>query len=219
MRSAAPPRRTPAEIALDLALATAGLLAAALLVSVLLRVFIPQWGGFGREHAGGGKAGSRVAQGGIATRTEEGEEGARGAQTDKGNGGTAGDRGRNRGPGAGAPGGARTAAGGGMAAVGEIRVQVLNGCGVAGAGAAMASVLRRAGGIDVVEIGNADDFDFESSVVIDRRGERTSALRVARALGDAPVVLQRSDGCCEVTVIVGYDRGRWLDPLQGDTGP
>ncbi len=68
----------------------------------------------------------------------------------------------------------------------------------------------------MVEIGNADDFDFESSVVIDRRGgDRASALHVARALGSAPVVLQRSDGCCEVTVIVGYDRGRWLDPLQG----
>jgi hypothetical protein len=191
-------RRTPAEIALDVALVAAGLLSAALLVSVLLRALVPQWGGFGRENA-------RKAE--LVVHERQAEEAGDVA------GATAAGKAESGSP------GQSHAPRGGVGASGEIKAQVLNGCGVAGAGAAMASVLRRAGGIDVVEIGNADDFDFESSVVIDRRGDRASAMRVARALGGAPVVLQRSDGCCEVTVIVGYDRGRWLDPLQGGSGP
>jgi hypothetical protein len=96
----------------------------------------------------------------------------------------------------------------------EIRVQVLNGCGVPGAGAGMASVLRRAGGLDVIEIGNADEFDFQSSVVLDRTGDSAPAQRVAKILDGAPVLRQRrSDTQSDVTVIVGYDRGRWLTPL------
>jgi hypothetical protein len=96
----------------------------------------------------------------------------------------------------------------------EIRVQVLNGCGVGGAGSSVASLLRRAGGIDVVEIGNADNFDYETSVVVDRTGNRASARRVAGALGDPPIILQRGlDQRFDLTVIVGYDHGRWLDPL------
>jgi LytR cell envelope-related transcriptional attenuator len=213
VKSVAQPR-TPAEIALDLALVAAGLLAAALLISAALRAVVPQWGGFGRESAAG-KGAPRLAHGGAVPQHSrhpmEAESGAVGPS------GSAADRSRGRGSEGVRGSGDHRGAGGGMAGPGETRAQVLNGCGVAGAGAAMASVLRRAGGIDVVEIGNADDFDFESSVVIDRRGDRAAALRVARALGGAPVVLQRSDGCCEVTVIVGYDRGRWLDPLQGGT--
>jgi hypothetical protein len=92
-------------------------------------------------------------------------------------------------------------------------VQVLNGCGVGGAGSSLASRLRQAGGFDVVEIGNADSFDFEQSVVVDRRGRGGAARRVAAALGGPPVILQRtSDRRFDVTVIVGYDRGRWLEP-------
>jgi len=78
----------------------------------------------------------------------------------------------------------------------------------------MASVLRRAGGLDVIEIGNADEFDFQSSVVLDRTGDSAPAQRVAKILDGAPVLRQRrSDTQSDVTVIVGYDRGRWLTPL------
>jgi hypothetical protein len=96
----------------------------------------------------------------------------------------------------------------------EIRVQVLNGCGVPGAGSSLASLLRRGEGIDVIEIGNADSFEFESSVVVDRAGNRTAARRVAEVLGEPPVVLQRTlERRFDVTVIVGYDNGRWLEPM------
>lgn len=101
----------------------------------------------------------------------------------------------------------------------EIRVQVLNGCGVPGAGSGMASILRLAGGMDVVEIGNADQFDFESSLVLDRTGNPALAERVARILDGAPVIKQRlADPPGDVTVIVGYDRGRWLAPLPAGGG-
>jgi hypothetical protein len=101
----------------------------------------------------------------------------------------------------------------------EIRVQVLNGCGVPGAGAGMASVLRQAGGLDVIEIGNADQFDFETSLVLDRTGDSAPARQVARALDGAPVLRQRvADAQSDVTVIVGYDGGRWLSPLPTGGG-
>ena len=101
----------------------------------------------------------------------------------------------------------------------EIRVQVLNGCGVPGAGSGMASVLRLAGGVDVVEIGNADQFDYESSLVLDRTGNPALAQRVAQVLDGAPVIRQRlASSPGEVTVIVGYDHGRWLTPLPGGGG-
>jgi hypothetical protein len=98
----------------------------------------------------------------------------------------------------------------------EIRVQVENGCGVTGAAASLASALRRAGGFDVVEIGNAENFDFEVTVVVDRTGRGNAAREVARALGGAPIVRQRLQQTrFEVTVIVGYDKGRWSEPLAG----
>jgi hypothetical protein len=101
----------------------------------------------------------------------------------------------------------------------DIRVQVLNGCGVPGAGSGMASVLRLAGGLDVVEIGNADQFDFDSSLVLDRTGNSAFAERVAQILNGAPVLRQRqAEARSDVTVIVGYDRGRWLEPLPAGGG-
>ncbi len=97
-----------------------------------------------------------------------------------------------------------------------IRVQVLNGCGVNGAGRKMTSVLRQMAGIDVVEIGNADTMDFEETVVVDRVGDGVVARAVARAIGDPPIVLQRKAGLSHaVTVIVGYDGGRWKGTLAG----
>jgi hypothetical protein len=98
----------------------------------------------------------------------------------------------------------------------EIRVQVENGCGVTGAAASLASALRRAGGFDVVEISNAENFDFEVTVVVDRTGRGNAAREVAQALGGAPIVRQRLQQTrFEVTVIVGYDQGRWSEPLAG----
>lgn len=97
-----------------------------------------------------------------------------------------------------------------------IRVQVLNGCGVSGAAANVASLLRRAGGFDVIDIANAENFDFAATVVVDRTGDGKAAREVARVLDGVPLVLQRLPGArFEVTVIVGYDHGRWPGAVAG----
>jgi len=96
-----------------------------------------------------------------------------------------------------------------------INVEVLNGCGVRGAANAAASVLRLATGFDVVRIGNARGVRIARSVVLDRTGDGQAA-RVAEALGVRDILFQRAaDDLPPVTVIVGYDQGRWDEPLAG----
>ncbi len=96
-----------------------------------------------------------------------------------------------------------------------INVEILNGCGVRGAANAAASALRAVQGFDVVQIGNASGVRIARSVVLDRTGNGQAA-RVGKALGIDDVLFQRAaDGRSLVTVIVGYDRGHWDEPLAG----
>jgi hypothetical protein len=104
----------------------------------------------------------------------------------------------------------------GAAPVEPVRVEVLNGCGVSGAAKAAASVLRAAEGGDVVTIGNAHGARIAHTIVIDRGGRREAAMHVARVLGgeETQVVYQRAARPgADVTVIVGYDDGRWEVPF------
>jgi len=101
---------------------------------------------------------------------------------------------------------------------GRILVEVLNGCGAGGAAHHVAEALR-AEGFDVVQIGNAPDFDYPTTVVMDRSGAPDKARRVAEVMGCAHVVRQvSSDAMLDVTVILGADgvwsRGR-LAPGRG----
>lgn len=198
-------QRPPGEVALDVSIIALGVLVAALALSMLVRVVFlhPESGrraaaSHAEARIGGGDApGDRAA--GPSSRSAEAR-------------GRAGDAAR--------PGGAGTAggaaAGGGSATPAGIRVQVQNGCGVSGAGIKLASVLRRSGGFDVIEIGNADAFDFERTVVVDRIGDGIAARAVAQALGGPPIVKQRQAGRpYAVTVVVGYDGGRWKKALAG----
>lgn len=87
----------------------------------------------------------------------------------------------------------------------DVRVQVLNGCGIRGAGRRAAYALREAG-YDVVDVGNAANFDFPESMVIDRAGCVSRAREIARALDVDNVIIQRVEGLpYEATVIVGAD--------------
>jgi len=87
----------------------------------------------------------------------------------------------------------------------NVRVQVLNGCGVEGAGGRTADRLRSEG-FDVVDVGNARSFDYAETIVIDRRGAGGRAGEVAEALGTDNVVVQRLKGTSyDATVIVGRD--------------
>ncbi len=86
----------------------------------------------------------------------------------------------------------------------NVRVQVLNGCGVRGAGREVAYELRLKG-YDVADVGNARTFDFPESIVIDRKGGGR-AREIARALGVENVIIQRIEGSqYEATMIVGKD--------------
>lgn len=86
-----------------------------------------------------------------------------------------------------------------------IVVEVRNGCGTRGLGDKVASYLRDEG-FDVILVGNAEDFEFEETMVVDRSGEWAKAREVARVLGGVPVVRQISSGTlADATVIVGRD--------------
>lgn len=87
----------------------------------------------------------------------------------------------------------------------RVRVEVLNGAGEAG-WARRATGWLRDRGFDVVDYGNADSFDHETSVVMDRVGRPDFARAVADALGitrvrsepDATLYL-------DVSVVLGED--------------
>jgi LytR cell envelope-related transcriptional attenuator len=87
-----------------------------------------------------------------------------------------------------------------------IRVEVLNGSGVAKAGLGLAEELRKKG-FDVVSIGNADRADYAETLVLDRVGELRFAEAVASELGVEPAFRQKNtELLLEVTVILGRDR-------------
>jgi len=98
----------------------------------------------------------------------------------------------------------------------SVRVSVLNGCGRPGVASPFVRKLRD-GGFDVVNGmgGNADSFDYDMSLVIDRCGERAKAEMVARTLGIERILSQRSENPYlieEIAVIIGRDWDRLLFP-------
>jgi hypothetical protein len=95
----------------------------------------------------------------------------------------------------------------GGSAVGNIQLDVLNGCGASGAGTAFTAFLR-ARGFDVVEIRNYKSFDLQESLVIDRTGNVANAERVAYALGIGKKnIIQQinQDYFVDVSVVIGRD--------------
>ena len=99
-----------------------------------------------------------------------------------------------------------------------VQVGVKNGCGAEGVAAETRRHLVRAG-FDVVEVGNYTTFDLDSSMVIDRVGNRTAARRVARAMGIPPGRVRREEGegyYLDATVVLGADY-RSLKPFRKET--
>ncbi len=92
--------------------------------------------------------------------------------------------------------------------VGEIiQVEVRNGCGVSGLAAEMTRYLR-AGGFDVVDVGDYSSFDQETSLVIDRSGNPEAARQVALAVGipEGEIVQDiRLEDYVDATVVIGKD--------------
>jgi calcineurin-like phosphoesterase len=91
----------------------------------------------------------------------------------------------------------------------RIRVEVLNGGGRAGMAREGTDYLRDLG-FDVVTLGNADAFDQDSSVVLDRVGRSDWAAEVARAMGIGRITTEPdSSHYVDVTVILGAE---WEPP-------
>ena len=88
----------------------------------------------------------------------------------------------------------------------DLRIEVLNGCGISGVGDQAASLLRR-GGYRVEQIGNADHFHYHEDIVIARTVPWAAAEGVVRWLPGSIVVEQRIPGYpYDITVIVGQPR-------------
>ena len=95
----------------------------------------------------------------------------------------------------------------GSSAPGTIQLDVLNGCGLPGAGTSITAYLR-ARGFDVVEYRNYRNFDVRESLVIDRAGNRENAEKVAYALGirKGNIIQQiNQDYYVDVSVLIGRD--------------
>jgi hypothetical protein len=92
----------------------------------------------------------------------------------------------------------------------DVKVEVLNGCGINGLARIVGNRLRSTG-FDVMTLDNADRFDYPESIVIDRLGSPDEADRVAEALGISNRIQQivpdpfRIES---VTVIIGKDYSR-----------
>ena len=95
----------------------------------------------------------------------------------------------------------------------QIQVEVLNGCGEPGIGQLVMRFLRERG-FDVVNIDNADHFEYRETIVLDRRGKNgpsEAARAVGGALGTPNVLLQRNDErMVDVSVVIGKDYGELL---------
>ena len=95
----------------------------------------------------------------------------------------------------------------------RVRVEVRNAGGVAGVAREVTNLLRD-DGFDVVEYGNADTFDRDSTVVIDRVGRDDLAEGVANALGIRNVFTEPDSNLfVDVTVLLGRD---WAERAAGD---
>ncbi|MBD3178561.1 MAG: hypothetical protein GF417_02625 [Candidatus Latescibacteria bacterium] len=89
---------------------------------------------------------------------------------------------------------------------GNYQLEVLNGTGEKNLVKNTTRQLRRIG-MDVLLEGNAEEFDFGRSVIIDRRGNPELAERVARRLGCEVVIQQiQENPKVDLTFIVGDDK-------------
>ncbi len=101
----------------------------------------------------------------------------------------------------------------------QIQVEVLNGCGERGIGQLAMRFLRDKG-FDVVNIDNADHFEYRETIVLDRRGTdgpSKAARAVGGALGTYNVLLQSNeDRMVDVSVVIGKDYDELLFHEEND---
>ncbi len=85
------------------------------------------------------------------------------------------------------------------------QIQILNGCGKSGVAEAFRDFLTGLG-FDVIEFGNARDWNYEHTLVIARMPSDRIASDMARALGTPRLLhLQHPESLVAATVIIGND--------------
>lgn len=92
-------------------------------------------------------------------------------------------------------------------ASGPVKVEVLNGSGVAGAATEVAQQLRDEG-LQVVQVGNADRYDYAQTLILYRPGRTAAAQRIAGLLGGGQLQEEQTGSQqyeAEVQVIIGRD--------------
>ena len=97
----------------------------------------------------------------------------------------------------------------------EMKVEVLNGCGVSGIADKLTEYLR-ANKVDVVNLGNYRSFEVEHSIIISRNQKIKNARNIAALIGlDEDAIIQQSnaDYLLDITFILGKDY-RNLIPLK-----
>lgn len=100
----------------------------------------------------------------------------------------------------------------------RIRVEVRNGSGIPGAAAQVTEYLRDAG-FDVVDFGNAAEFDQARTTVIDRIGVPQRAREVATALRGVPIESSMDSTLfLDVTVVVGRDAPGLVTATEAESG-
>ncbi|MFB6356125.1 MAG: LCP family protein [bacterium] len=96
-----------------------------------------------------------------------------------------------------------------------ITVEVKNGVGEAGLAGDVRDYLQDYEDIDVVEIGDADKYDYKKTQIIDRSGHPQSAYRIMDVLGLGEFQSKPSESALvDVTIIVGRDLQKHLKYLK-----
>ncbi|MAV58667.1 MAG: hypothetical protein CMG07_01805 [Candidatus Marinimicrobia bacterium] len=89
----------------------------------------------------------------------------------------------------------------------RIRIEILNGCGISGLADKYTNFFRE-NGYDVIQSKNAENFNFDKSLVILRVNNKDYALEVSKLL-DTPsnAITEKIDYSldCDVSVIIGKD--------------
>lgn len=99
----------------------------------------------------------------------------------------------------------------------RIRVEVRNGSGVSGAAGRVTTFLRDAG-FDVVDYGNADRFDHERTLIIDRVGASAAARELAIVLPGVPIESNPDPTLfLDVTIVIGHDLETVLSRARNGT--
>lgn len=93
-----------------------------------------------------------------------------------------------------------------------IQVEVLNGCGVAGAGDVLTDLLRKKG-IDVVKTGNYRSFNIDNTFIVDRMNNLETAYKVADSLNiNKKFVITEINKALfiDLTIVIGKDYNEYF---------